>query len=308
MRTAYIETLYELASSDKNVLALISDNGAIVYDKFRRDFPAQYFNFGISEANMVAAAAGLASCGKIPFIYTIGAFLAYRACEFIRNDVCLQNQNVKIVGIGAGFAYSTLGPTHHATEDIAILSAMSNLTLFSPASPLDVKKVTHAAYDINGPVYIRLGTNKEREIYASDYDFKTGKAQIMRRGTDVALISTGSIVADVLDAAGQLENDSISSAVLNVHTLKPFDCQGVAEIIHGVKNVIVIEEHNIIGGLGSLVSAVMTKEKLGKSVRFLGLNDIFAGDYGDPRQVRSANGIGLDNIIETAREMMKNIQ
>jgi transketolase len=308
MRTAYIETLYELASSDKNVLALISDNGAIVYDKFRRDFPAQYFNFGISEANMTAAAAGLASCGKIPFVYTIGAFLAYRACEFIRNDVCLQNQNVKIIGTGAGFAYSALGPTHHATEDIAILSAMPNLTLFSPASPLDVKKTTRAAYEIDGPVYIRLGTNKEREIYDSDYNFKTGEARIMRRGADVALISTGSIVADVLDAAGQLENDGISAAVLNVHTLKPFDYKGVAEMIRNVKNVIVVEEHNIIGGLGSLVSAVMTKKGLSKPVRFLGLNDVFAVDYGNSAQVRGANGVGSDNIIEAAREMVRNTQ
>jgi transketolase len=308
MRTAYIETLYELASADKNVLALISDNGVIVYDKFRRDFPAQYFNFGISEANMTAAAAGLASCGKIPFVYTIGAFLAYRACEFIRNDVCLQNQNVKIVGTGAGFAYSALGPTHHATEDIAVLSAMPNMTLFSPASPLEVRKATRAAYEINGPIYIRLGTNKEREIYASDYDFKVGEAQVVRQGADIALISTGSIVADVLDAAERLEDDGISCAVINVHTLKPFDYQGIAEIIHNVKNVIVIEEHNIIGGLSSLVSAAMTKARLSKPVRFFGLNDVFAADYGDIAHVRGANGIGVDDIIEAAREMMQNIQ
>jgi transketolase len=305
MRTAYIETLHELASSDKNVLAMISDNGAIVYDEFRRDFPSQYFNFGISEANMVAAAAGFASCGKIPFVYTIGAFLAYRACEFIRNDVCLQNHNVKIIGTGAGFSYSTLGPTHHATEDIAVLAAMPNLTLFSPASPLEVKKTVRAAYDIAGPVYIRLGTNKEREIYDADYDFAVGRAQIIKLGSDVALVSTGSITAEALDSAKELESEGISSAVVNVHTLKPFDEQGIADIAKHVKGVVVIEEHNASGGLGSMVSISLAKAGMSLPIRFLNLADSFARDYGTIGDVRVANGISKGDIIDAARRLMR---
>ena len=147
MRTAYLDTLYNLAKKDKRIYALISDNGAIVYDKYRRDLAAQYINLGISEANMLGMAAGLASCGKIPYAYTIGAFLAYRALEFIRNDVCLQKQNVKIVGTGAGEVYSALGPTHHSTEDMGALRSMPNLTILCPASPLEVKKATIAAYE-----------------------------------------------------------------------------------------------------------------------------------------------------------------
>jgi transketolase len=304
MRTAYIRTLYEFAESDKNVLALISDNGAIVYDDFRRDFPSQYFNFGISEANMVAAAAGLASCGKIPFVYTIGAFLAYRACEFIRNDVCLQNQNVKIVGTGAGFAYGTLGPTHHATEDIALLASMPNLTLFSPASPLEVRHVVRAAYSIKGPVYIRLGTNKEREIYSQDYDFEAGKLQILRQGTDIAFITTGSITADALDAGEHLQLEGISSAVVNMHTLKPFDEIGIAEISQNVKGIVVVEEHSSMGGLGSLVSTALTKAGLNRPIRFLGLNNSFAQDYGSPSYVRTANGVGQGDIIAAAKRLL----
>ena len=146
MRTAYLDTLYELAGKDQRVYALISDNGAIVYDKYRRDFASQYLNLGISEANMLGMAAGMASCGKIPFAYTIGAFLAYRAFEFIRNDICLQQQNVKIVGTGAGEVYSALGPTHHATEDLGELRSLPNLTILCPASPLEVRKATMAAY------------------------------------------------------------------------------------------------------------------------------------------------------------------
>src|SRR3990167_57566 len=132
MRNAYLSALYDLAKTDKRIIALVADNGAIVYDKFRQDFPGQFLNFGISEANMISVAAGLASCGKIPFTYTISSFLTMRAFEQIRNDVCLQRMNVKLVGIGAGFVYSNLGPTHHAIEDIAILSSIPNMIIFSP--------------------------------------------------------------------------------------------------------------------------------------------------------------------------------
>ena len=182
MRTAYLDTLYELASRDKNVYALISDNGAIVYDKYRKDLESQYLNLGISEANMLGMAAGMASCGKIPFAYTIGAFLAYRAYEFIRNDICLQKQNVKIVGTGAGEVYSALGPTHHSTEDLGGLRSLPNLTIICPSSPLEAKKATVAAYRHEGPVYLRLGTNKEPEIYRQDYKFEIGKGTILKEG------------------------------------------------------------------------------------------------------------------------------
>ena len=135
MRTAYLNALYELAYNDKRVYALISDNGAIVYDQYRNDLASQYLNLGISEANMLGMAAGMASCGKIPFAYTIGAFLAYRSYEFIRNDICLQKQNVKIVGTGAGEVYSALGPTHHSTEDLGGLRSLPGLVILCPASP-----------------------------------------------------------------------------------------------------------------------------------------------------------------------------
>src|SRR3989338_6725272 len=136
MRNAYLSALYDLAKTDKRIIALVADNGAIVYDKFRRDFPDQFLNFGIAEANMVSVAAGLASCKKIPFAYTISCFITIRALEQVRNDVCLQKMNVKLVGIGAGFVYSNLGPTHHATKDIAIMRTLPHMIIFSPADQL----------------------------------------------------------------------------------------------------------------------------------------------------------------------------
>lgn len=306
MRTAYLDTLYELAQKDKRVYALISDNGAIVYDRYRRDLPDQYLNLGISEANMIGMAAGMASCGKIPFAYTIGAFLAYRAFEFIRNDVCLQNQNVKIVGTGAGQVYSALGPTHHSTEDLGGLRALPNLTIICPASPLEVRKATVAAYEHEGPVYLRLGTNREPEIYDKNYEFQIGKAVTLREGKDVTLIGTGSILKDVLDVADQLESEGISVRVIDMHTIKPVDRDIIIKAVDETGRIMTVEDHNVTGGLGSAVAEVIVE--YGKGVRFrrLGLGG-FSEGYGTYAQVKEQNGIGIMSLCNAMREIVNKV-
>lgn len=302
MRTAYLDTLYELAKKDQRVYALISDNGAIVYDQYRRELSGQYLNLGISEANMIGMAAGMASCGKIPFAYTIGAFLAYRAFEFIRNDVCLQNQNVKIVGTGAGEIYSALGPTHHSTEDLGGLRALPNLTIICPASPLEVKKATRAAYEHEGPVYLRIGTNKEPEIY-EDYKFEIGKAVTLRDGTDITLIGTGSILKDVLDVAEQLSADGVNARVIDMHTIKPIDQETIIKAIDETGKIVTVEDHNVFGGLGSAVAEVIAQ--YGKSVQFkvMGLME-FSNGYGTYGHVKEQNGLGKNRIRETICDML----
>lgn len=297
MRTAYLDTLYQLAEQDSNVFALISDNGAIVYDKFRTDFGRQYVNLGISEANMLGVAAGMASCGKIPFAYTIGAFLAYRALEFIRNDICLQNQNVKIIGTGAGMVYSALGPTHHTTEDMGALRSLPNLTIFTPATPLEVRYVTKAAYEIKGPVYIRLGTNKETEIYQDDYNFQIGKGVVVKEGTDITVVSTGSIVVDVLKAAKELEQQQISVRILTIHTMKPFDKELIIQALKETKGMVTVEDHNTIGGLGSAVSEVIAESGLATRFKRVGLVEHFSKGYGSYSEVKEANHIGVKDIL-----------
>ncbi|MDE7131976.1 MAG: transketolase [Lachnospiraceae bacterium] len=297
MRTAYLETLYDLAQKDKRVYALISDNGAIVYDKYRRDLPEQYLNLGISEANMIGMAAGMANQGKIPFAYTIGAFLAYRAYEFIRNDVCIQNQNVKIVGTGAGEVYSALGPTHHSTEDIGGLRSLPNLTIICPASPLEVRKATRAAYEHNGPVYLRLGTNREAEIYTQDYEFNIGKAVTVKVGSDVTVIGMGSILKDLLDVADWLEKEGISVRVIDMHTVKPLDTEIILNAIEETGRIVTAEDHNIIGGLGSAVAETIAE--YGKMVKFkrIGLKT-FSRGYGTYEQVKKMNGIEKSQVYE----------
>ncbi len=303
MRTAYLDTLYDLAKKDQRVYALISDNGAIVYDKYRKDLPSQYLNLGISESNMLGMAAGMASCGKIPFAYTIGAFLAYRAFEFIRNDICMQKQNVKIVGIGAGEVYSALGPTHHATEDLGGLRSLPGLMILSPASPMEVRKATAAAYEYEGPVYLRLGTNKEPEIYKEDYQFEIGKAVMLREGVDVTLIGTGSMLKDILDAADMLRNEGIHARVINVHTIKPLDRQTILRAAKETGKIVVIEDHNIIGGLGSAAAEVIAESGIGVAFLRLGLQE-FSKGYGTYAQVKAQNGIGIKNIMEAVKELV----
>lgn len=295
MRTAYLNTLYDLASKDKRVYALISDNGAIVYDKYRKDLSEQYLNLGISESNMIGIAAGMASCGKIPFAYTIGAFLAYRAFEFIRNDVCLQKQNVKIVGTGAGEVYSALGPTHHSTEDLGGLRALPNLTIICPASPMEVKKATRAAYEYIGPVYLRLGTNREPEIYSEDYIFEIGKGVTIREGDDVTLIGTGSIIKDILDAAKNLQEKGVNARVINIHTIKPIDTEIIIKAVEETGKIVTVEDHNVIGGLGSAVAEVIAESGKGVKFKRLGLKDFSIG-YGTYDQVKAINEIGIKQI------------
>ena len=304
MRTAYLDTLYDLAHKDSRVYALISDNGAIVYDKYRKDLANQYLNFGISEANMLGVAAGMASCGKIPYAYTIGAFLAYIAYEFIRNDICLQKQNVKIVGTGAGEVYSALGPTHHATEDLGGLQSLPNLTILCPASPMEVKKATVAAYHLEGPVYLRLGTNKEPEIYTDDYTFEVGKGVTVKEGDDVTLISFGSMVKDVLEAAFLLSQDGIQARVINMHTMKPLDRELILQAIEETGKIITIEDHNIIGGLGSAVAGVIAESGRGVKFKRLGLKG-FSNGYGTYEQVKKKNGIGLKQICDEVKTIVE---
>lgn len=303
MRTAYLDTLYDLAEKDKRVYALISDNGAIVYDKYRKDLAAQYLNLGISEANMLGVAAGMASCGKIPFAYTIGAFLAYRAFEFIRNDICLQKQNVKIVGTGAGQVYSALGPTHHSTEDMGGLRALPNLTIISSASPLEVRKATIAAYEYEGPVYLRLGTNKEAEIYDEDYSFKIGKGVTIREGEDVTLISTGSMVKDILEVADLLKKDGVQARVINIHTIKPIDREIILQAVEETGRIVVAEDHNIIGGLGSAIAEVIAESGRGVCFKRFGLND-FSKGYGTYAQVKEMNGIDVGRIYREVKLLL----
>ncbi len=306
MRNAYISALHQLSRTNNNILALVADNGTIVYDKYLEDFPDRFINFGISEANMVSVAAGLASCGRIPFAYTISNFLTFRAYEQIRNDVCLQKMNVKIVGIGVGFVYSYLGPTHHGTEDIAVMRVLPEMTIFSPCDPLETIKATNAAARIVGPVYLRLTTGGTPKIYEDDYGFEIGKGVTLREGSDIAIIATGSIVHEAMQAVNELEGLGISAKLINIHTIKPIDREIIINAAGETKAILTVEEHSITGGLGSCVAEVLVEEKcVLHSFKRLGLNDVFPQGYGNYQEMKALNGLSKDDIIRGVNVVLK---
>ena len=301
MQRAYISKLMELAEKDRNVLHLVADSGTGFDEMFRRNFPKQMYNFGIAEEHMVGAAAGLATAGKIPFVFTAGAFLAYRSFEFIRDDVCFQNLNVKIVGMGSGLAWSTLGPTHHTTEDVAVLRSLPNLMLLSPATPQQVAACVEKSYEHQGPVYIRIGMNNEKEFFGNEYRF-SGKNEVLFDEGDISVFVTGSILEEAMEAAQTLKEQGIGVKIVNVCSLKPFDAQSVRELAQNSKLFVTVEEHNIYGGLGSIISEITAREGMGIKVVRIGLHDTFANGYGTHKSVRSENGLDAASICAVIKE------
>ncbi|MDO4298891.1 MAG: transketolase C-terminal domain-containing protein [Lachnospiraceae bacterium] len=304
MQRAYMSALCEIAEKDRNVLSLLADSGTGYDELFRRYFPEQMLDFGIAEENMVSAAAGLAMCGKIPFVYTAGAFLAYRSFEFIRDDICFQNLNVKIVGMGAGLSWSTLGVTHHTTEDLAVLRALPNLTILSPSCPREVEKAVKAAYAIQGPVYIKIGMNHEPDVCGEDDTFVVGKNRELRPGREVCVYATGSITSEVLEAAKLLEADGLDIGVVNVPTVKPFDGEEVLERAKSYRTILTVEEHSITGGLGSAVAEVLAESDVKVRFRRIGLKNCFAVGYGTHAQVKAANGLDAEGIAGQIRKIL----
>lgn len=302
MQKAYITALYNILKEDKNVISCLSDSGTDYDELIAREFPDQCINFGLSENNKVAAAAGLASCGKIPFVYTTNAFLAYRSYEFIRDDVCLQNYNVKLVGMGCGLSWSTLGPTHHTTEDISALKAIPNLVIFSPASPKEVEKCLESAYKIKGPVYIRIGMSNESEIYSDECPFEVGKNSVIKEGLDATVFVTGSIISNVIDASKKLSLENIHIRIVDVSTIKPFDNDFIIKEATKQKKMFSVEEHNVIGGIGSSIADVIATYGLSCKLTKIGLNDCFAHGYGTYDEVKQMNNLDANSIYKIVKE------
>lgn len=301
MQSAYIGKLMELAEKDHNILHILADSGTGYDEIFKKNFPDQIYNFGIGEENMVAAAAGMSTVGKIPFVFTAGAFLAYRALEFIRNDVCFQNLNVKIVGMGSGLTWSSLGPTHHTTEDLAVLRSLPNLIILSPATPKQVAKCVEYAYSQKGPVYIRIGMNHEKEFYEDEESLNLRKNDVIINGDDIAIYSTGSILEEVVQAADMLLQEGIHPKVINVCSIKPF-CQDDIEKNTRMKRIFTVEEHNVKGGLGSIISELVAYNGYGVKVHPIGLNDVFAEGYGTHKRVLERNGLDSVGIYQKIME------
>lgn len=297
MRKTYENSIYELMKRNEKIVALVADSGLGKYEDIEKEFPDRLFNFGIAESNMIAAGAAMAKEGFIPVIYALNNFMVYRAYEFIRNDVCLQNRNVKFVGLGAGVVANTLGPTHHTTEDISCLRVLPNMTLVSPASPKEVPVVLEKSVDFTGPVYIRLGKAFEREIYENDSPFEIGKSTVLTEGNDLTVIATGSITADALEAVNKLKEKGVNAELINASTIKPFDEKTLLNSAAKTKKVVSVEEHQVTGGLGAAVAETLCKAGIGAKLDIIGFENTFCSDYGWHQDLKRMYGMSPDHIF-----------
>jgi transketolase len=296
MRDAFCRELNNLAVDNPDLMLLTGDIGFQVFDPFREKYPDRFYNMGVAEANMIGVSAGLALSGKKPFVYTIIPFLTMRPFEQIRNDICMQNQPVKIVGVGGGVSYGVLGPTHHAVIDLAILRTLPNMTVISPCDPMESQLATSAAFYHPGPVYIRLGKNGEPAIHDKEYDFRVGQSVLMREGNDATIISCGYVTKIALDTAEFLKEKEVDVRVINMHTLKPLDKEAVLKAAEETKAVVTVEEHSIIGGLGSAVAEVLAEGKTQIAFKRLGINDAFTYSVGSQAYHLEKHGISVANI------------
>lgn len=304
MRDTFVHTLVELAQKDKRIELVTGDLGFGVLKPFWEQCPDQFTNAGIAEQNMTSLAAGMALEGKIVFTYSIGNFPTLRCLEQIRNDCAYHNANVKVVCVGGGFAYGSLGMSHHATEDIAVLRALPDVAVVCPADLVEAQEAVKAIVDYPGTVYLRLGRGGEKRIHQQVKDFKIGKAIKVREGKDIAIISTGAIFDEVQDTIALLEPNGINPTVYTFPTVKPIDKETILDLAHSHKMIVTCEEHNLSGGFGSAVAEVIATENVKTRLLTIGLSDTYTQAVGSQKYLRKLNGLDAESIV---RRILKSI-
>ena len=302
-RDGFGEAIVELGRENKNICVVDADIGkSCKTGSFRKELPEQYLNVGIAEQNAAGVAAGLATCGKIPFVVTYAAFGSMRICEMIRQEICYPRLNVKIACSHGGVTPANDGASHQCIEDMGILRTLPNMAVVMPADYVSTKSLVKAAAEWNGPVYLRFTRDAVPVIYEEGTEFAIGKARWLREGRDISLIANGDTVCIALDAAGQLAEKGISANVLDMHTIKPLDEEAVRRCIQETGRIITIEDHNILNGLGSAVADVVAES--GKGVlRRVGILDQF-GQSAPYQRLLEMNGITAGNVVRLAEELV----
>jgi transketolase len=305
MRKTFINTLVEMARKDDRIFLITPDIGYSVLEVFRDEFPDRYLNVGVAEQNAIGIAAGIALTGMIPYVYTINPFVCMRPFEQVRVDVAYMNTNVRIVGVGAGFSYGSAGATHHSIEDIAIMRVLPNMTVVCPGDPWEVSEAVKASVDYKGPMFFRLGKQGEPVINNPKAKFKIGKATRIRTGKDVHIISTSNTLEIANNVCDMLKAKKISASLISMHTIKPFDQKMVMELLKTKKPVFTVEEHNIIGGLGSAVAEVIAESGLKTTFRRFGVMDKYSHVVGSHDYIRGKFGISKENISKQIIKLIK---
>lgn len=304
-RDAYGEALKELGKTNKDIVVLDADlSGSTKTAVFKKEYPDRFFNVGIAEQNLMGTAAGLATTGKIPFASTFAMFATGRAFEIIRNSICYPKLNVKIAATHAGLTVGEDGATHQSIEDLSLMRSIPNMTVLCPADGVEAKKAIIKASQYNGPVYIRLGRSKEPVIFNQDYNFQIGKGVELKAGNNITIIATGIMVSKALEAGKILENHGISARVINMSTIKPIDEDIIIKAAKETKKIVTVEEHSIIGGLGSAVAEVLV-ENYPVPLKRIGVEDKF-GESGTAEDVLKKYGLTVENIVEKVKKIISN--
>src|SRR6266480_202265 len=305
MRKTSLDMVYELAKRDPRVVFIGSDLGPDTLKQLKAEFPRQFLMEGVSEANIVTMAAGLAMEGKIPYINTIATFLTRRCFEQIVLDLGLHNTKVRLIASGGGVVYAPLGPTHLAIDDIAILRAVPNMTILAPADADEMRRLMLQTLEVNGPVYVRLGKGGDPIVSRADLPCENGKAILMREGKDALIVATGICLQVALAATDELQKQGISAKVLHVHTLKPLDSTAIYENALPVPIVVTIEEHTIMGGLGSAVAEIIAEASFNPSKRFrrIGIPDVFPDQYGSQASLMGRYEITAEHLAAVIKEL-----
>ena len=308
-RAGFGEEILKLGKENPDILVIDADIGkSCKTGDFRKELSSeyhddknQYVNVGIAEQNAAGVAAGLATCGKVPFVVTYAVFGSLRMCEMIRQEICYPNLNVKIACSHGGLTPANDGASHQAIEDMGVLRTLPNMTVIMPADYVAAKKLTRQAAETYGPMYLRFTRDAIPQIYDEDAEFVIGKANQLKEGKDVAIIANGDTVRLALDAAKELEAKGITARVLDMHTITPLDTEAVTACINEIGKVITVEDHNILNGLGSAVCEVAAE--MGKGiVKRIGVQDQY-GQSAPYERLLAMNGITVENIVKTAEEL-----
>ena len=302
MRDAFFNALYEIAKQDKNVIIITADNGAPTLDQFSQNLPNQFFTVGIAEQQMIGMACGMAVEGKKVYTYAIAPFVTTRVHEF--NKLCLGAMNLPIVnlGVGAGYAYDIMGPTHHTVEDITIMRSIPNMKVHSPADSSTAASLAQISYDDPSPQYIRFDRTGIPDLYSNKkVDFKNGLIQV-KDGEDLCIIATGIMVHQALEVASELQQEGIKAGVIDLHRIKPITKDLLMKHIQGYLQIVTIEEHLLAGGMGSAIAEIFADEGITTPLLRIGQNDKFVFELGGRQEIWKTHGLDVAGILKQIKE------
>ncbi len=306
MRKTALDMVYELAKKDKRIFFIGSDLGPETLKQFKEEMPDRYFMEGVSEQNIIGVAAGLALEGKIIYVNTIATFITRRCFEQNVLDLGLHNANVRLIGNGGGLVYAPLGPTHDAIDDIAIMRTIPNMTIVAPADADEMRRLMPLTVDHKGPIYIRLAKGNDPIATSDKVPFRIGKAIPMREGSDVLIITTGITLKIAQQAANTLMKEGVEVAILHVPTIKPLDKDSIIKYAKKVPAIITIEEHTLIGGLGSAVAEIIAETNFnGKHFKRIGIPDVFPDGYGSQESLMDRYCINTKQLLTEIKNLIK---